>query len=281
MFCWISRSRTMRSFASKAMLKYIFKIMLLLSNYHFSFLLPYLVISLENFVNLYKFWSFFLLFLIVDARNYFICRTNTFMLWVRIAKIWTHYLKKAISIIKVLPTLINIFCNKFYHEKVNLGVVMLVFFHCRKTLFYECCLSAHTVIRFVWVSAKFGTIVSVNVTLVEAKMCTFTLASTTHFIFNRCPIYTHDCASAKFSTISHETDYSARLRLYVHLCYIFCLCGVRAQGLYRRSIKYLFNFPTSWISWQKQPRTPSSYMQQNILAFYSSLFFLFCEILRL
>jgi hypothetical protein len=38
------------------------------------------------------------------------------------------------------------------------------------------------------VSAKFGicTIVSVNRTLMEAKMCTFTLEST-HFIFKRCP----------------------------------------------------------------------------------------------
>ncbi len=48
---------------------------------------------------------------------------------------------------------------------------------------------------------------SVNETLVEAKMCKFTLDST-HFIFNKCPIYTHDGASAKFSTNSHETDYS-------------------------------------------------------------------------
>jgi hypothetical protein len=45
-------------------------------------------------------------------------------------------------------------------------------------------------------------------TLVEAKMFTFTHEST-HFIFNMCPIYTHDGASAKFSTNSHETDYSA------------------------------------------------------------------------
>jgi hypothetical protein len=28
-------------------------------------------------------------------------------------------------------------------------------------------------------------------------------------IFNKCPIYTHDDASAKFSTNSHETDYGA------------------------------------------------------------------------
>jgi hypothetical protein len=49
--------------------------------------------------------------------------------------------------------------------------------------------------------------VSVNGTLVEAKMCTFTLEST-HFIFNKYPIYTHNGANAKFSTNSHETDYS-------------------------------------------------------------------------
>ncbi len=59
------------------------------------------------------------------------------------------------------------------------------------------------------ISAKFDTctVVSVNGTLVEAKLCTFALEST-HFIFNKCPIYTHDGASAKFSTNSHETDYS-------------------------------------------------------------------------
>jgi hypothetical protein len=62
---------------------------------------------------------------------------------------------------------------------------------------------------FVWVSAKFGTctVVSVKGTIVEAKMCTFTLEST-HFIFNKSPIYTHDGASAKFSTNSQKTDYS-------------------------------------------------------------------------
>jgi hypothetical protein len=68
----------------------------------------------------------------------------------------------------------------------------------------------HTVIRFVQVSAKFGTCTVVNVieTLVEAKMCAFTLEST-HFIFNKCPIYTHDGVSAKISTNFQETDYSA------------------------------------------------------------------------
>jgi hypothetical protein len=67
-----------------------------------------------------------------------------------------------------------------------------------------------TVIRFLGVSAKFSTctVVSVNGILFEAEMCTFTLEST-HFVFNKCLIYNHDGASAKFSTNSHETDYSA------------------------------------------------------------------------
>jgi hypothetical protein len=62
----------------------------------------------------------------------------------------------------------------------------------------------YTVIR-----AKFGTctVVIVNGTLGKAKMCTSTLKST-HFVFNKCPIYTHDGVSAKFCTNSHETDYS-------------------------------------------------------------------------
>ncbi len=39
---------------------------------------------------------------------------------------------------------------------------------------------------------------SANGTLVEAKLCTFTLEST-HFVFNMCPIYTHDDAGAKLA----------------------------------------------------------------------------------
>ena len=70
-------------------------------------------------------------------------------------------------------------------------------------------LHQYTVIRFLWVSVKFGTctVMNVNGTFLEDKLCTFTLEST-HFIFNLCPIYTHDSASAKFSTNSQETDYS-------------------------------------------------------------------------
>ncbi len=73
----------------------------------------------------------------------------------------------------------------------------------------------YTVIRFLWDGVKFGTctFVSVNWTLVESKMCTFTF-ETKHFIFNKCPIYTHAGASAKFSTNSHETDYSVVVFFY-------------------------------------------------------------------
>jgi hypothetical protein len=66
-----------------------------------------------------------------------------------------------------------------------------------------------TVIRFEWVSAKFGTctVVSANGTLVEDKMRRFKV-DCAHFIFNKCPIYTHDSASAKFRTNSQKADNS-------------------------------------------------------------------------
>jgi hypothetical protein len=47
-----------------------------------------------------------------------------------------------------------------------------------------------------------------NGTLVEDKMRRFK-SECAHFSFNKCPIYTHESASAKFSTSSHETDNSA------------------------------------------------------------------------
>ncbi len=77
-----------------------------------------------------------------------------------------------------------------------------IFWDCK-----ECFNMRYTVIRSVWVSTKFGTctVVSVNGTLVEAKMWTFTLEST-HFIFNKCPIYTHN--GAKFSTNLQGMGYS-------------------------------------------------------------------------
>jgi hypothetical protein len=50
--------------------------------------------------------------------------------------------------------------------------------------------------------------VRVNGTLVEDKMRRFK-GECEHFRFNKCPIYTHDGAGAKFSTNSQEMDNSA------------------------------------------------------------------------
>ncbi len=67
----------------------------------------------------------------------------------------------------------------------------------------------YPVIRSLWVCAKFGicTIVSVNGTLDEDKLRRFK-GKCPHFSFNKCPIYTHDGASAKFNTNSHGTNNS-------------------------------------------------------------------------
>ncbi len=69
----------------------------------------------------------------------------------------------------------------------------------------------YTVIRFLWVSSKFGTctVVSVYGTLVEDKMHRFQ-GEYTHFSFSKCHIYTHDGASACFGTNTHEADNSVR-----------------------------------------------------------------------
>jgi hypothetical protein len=47
--------------------------------------------------------------------------------------------------------------------------------------------------------------VSVNGSLVEDKIRRFK-GECAHFSFNKCPIFAHDSASAKFRTISSETD---------------------------------------------------------------------------
>ncbi len=51
---------------------------------------------------------------------------------------------------------------------------------------------------------------SVNGTQVEDKMRRFK-GECAQFSFNRCPIYTHDGTSVKFSTNSQETDNSVGL----------------------------------------------------------------------
>jgi hypothetical protein len=94
----------------------------------------------------------------------------------------------------------------------------------KKTNKYEKCfnykykfilqLEYHTRIyaQTVIVSRGTCTVVSVNKSLVEDRMCRFK-NKFVHFIFKKCPIYTHDGASAKFCTNSHETDNSACLVL--------------------------------------------------------------------
>ena len=88
---------------------------------------------------------------------------------------------------------------------------------------------------------------SVNGTPVEAKSCAFTLEST-HFFFILCPIYTHDGASAKFSTNSQETAYS------VYLCAEWeaekggrmgCLMKEKIQGLAERKA-FILLFVIVW-----------------------------------
>ncbi len=65
--------------------------------------------------------------------------------------------------------------------------------HARNLVFYSLLSIAYQV------NANFGTctVVALNGTLVEAKMFTFTLECT-HFILSKCPIQTHDGATAKF-----------------------------------------------------------------------------------
>jgi hypothetical protein len=87
---------------------------------------------------------------------------------------------------------------------------------CSNTLIQCLSLISYNVVHFVSVSAKFGTctVVNVNGTLVEAKMCTAQCTVTlecTHFIFNKFPIYTRDSASTKLALVWDETDYSVVL----------------------------------------------------------------------
>jgi hypothetical protein len=100
----------------------------------------------------------------------------------------------------------------------------------------------HTVIRFRWVSTEFGTciVVSVNGThvIVEDKMRRFK-GECAQFSFNKCPIDTHDGASAKFSTNSHETDNSAvswTKPVYSKLSegyYIFMICCTTSLNIFK------------------------------------------------
>ncbi len=59
-------------------------------------------------------------------------------------------------------------------------------------------------------------VVCVNRTLVEDKMLTFKGAQ---FNFNKCLIYTHDRASAKFRTNSNEMNNSVRVQVLLQEYY--------------------------------------------------------------
>ncbi len=92
----------------------------------------------------------------------------------------------------------------------------------------------------MWVSAKIGTcnVVSVNVTLAEAKMCAFTLEST-HFIFNQCPIYTHDGASATLQF--HENYDSLQGQMFnKHFLYSMCAGGSHISFLRYSNLPTIF-----------------------------------------
>jgi hypothetical protein len=147
----------------------------------------------------------------------------------------------------------------------------------------------------MWVGAKFGTctVVNVNGVLVEYKMCTFTLEST-HLIFNKCLIYTHDCASVKFSTNLRETDYSVENTSLVHMCIYLRCCWIKvnqiaspAYVLYRTPISHdifvgnnFVNFCISNYAWTifTEFFFQATYLQPLLVFFtWQQLFTNFCR----
>jgi hypothetical protein len=64
-----------------------------------------------------------------------------------------------------------------------------------------------------------------------------------HFIFNKCPIYTQDGASAKFSTNSYETYYSVFVNIFpTGKQYGNCWQGMKSRFLLQKLI-FLRNMP--------------------------------------
>jgi hypothetical protein len=95
-------------------------------------------------------------------------------------------------------------------DKITIMNYVLVRISCCRVFFYTVISwYTYTLIRFVTTSIKFGTctVVSINGTLLEDKMRRFQ-GECAHFGFNKCLIYTHHSASAKFNIDSHETDNS-------------------------------------------------------------------------
>ncbi len=112
------------------------------------------------------------------------------------------------------------------------------------------CSIYYTVIRFLWVSDKFSTciVVRVNGTLVEDKVRRFK-GECEHFSFNKCPIYTHDGASAKFSTNSQEMDNSVGI--------LYCNAG----SIHSFSKRIL-------LTWRKGQKSPEFTLQEMLSKMY-------------
>jgi hypothetical protein len=118
--------------------------------------------------------------------------------------------------------------------------------------------------RFMWVSAKFGTctVVSVIGTLVEDKMRWFK-GEFAHFSCNKCPSYTLDGASAKFSTNSHETDNS----VCSHSEAEFMNIEFRLYSGIFRQVKWWFKYS----GWTEQEHRNKFCMLRNIPCVWENL----------
>ncbi len=81
-------------------------------------------------------------------------------------------------------------------------------------------------------------------------MCTFTIEST-HFIFNKCPIYTNDGASAKFRTVkttTHVHNYEHEqvpmvTDLHMRPVMGFLCLGTEAGGVYMQTLEAEIRHP--------------------------------------
>ncbi len=112
-------------------------------------------------------------------------------------------------------------------------------------------------------------------------MCTFTLEST-HFIFNKCPIYTHDAASAKFSTNSQETDLQCtvmqQLPFYSSSFHLLLSSNLHLYQLFIFIISSSYSFSwclsTYFISFIKSPLSIFNHVTPFLIIFSSFLYFL-------
>ncbi len=109
----------------------------------------------------------------------------------------------------IFPFQLVIFVTHFYMKDKSMHLHFCIRVHAECiTVQVPRLAGTHTVIRFVWVSAKFGTctVVSVNV---EDKMHTFKGDS-----FNKCPIYNH--VSVKFGTSWGPNGLQCTFKLHIY-----------------------------------------------------------------